>query len=71
VRQVEALIAACEDLDELEALEAALQKRTMAALDAVLSAARKAALAKADAEAAAAESEAAAGVGGATAEPAQ
>lgn len=36
VKQVEALVAACEDLDELERLEAALNKKTIAALDAVL-----------------------------------
>ena len=36
VRQVEAMVAASEDLDELERLEAALKKRTIAALDAVL-----------------------------------
>ena len=36
VREVEAMVAASEDLDELERLEAALKKRTIAALDAVL-----------------------------------
>ena len=36
VRQVEALVASSEDLDELERLESALKKRTIAALDAVL-----------------------------------
>ena len=36
VKQVEALVETCEDLDELDRLEAALQKRTIDALNAVL-----------------------------------
>lgn len=36
VKQVEALVESCEDLVELERLEAALKKRTIPALDAVL-----------------------------------
>ena len=36
VREVEALIADCEDLDQLERLDEALKARTIPALDAVL-----------------------------------
>jgi len=49
VAQVERLVAACEDLDELEALDAALQTRTIKALDEVLTATRKQVLARAEA----------------------
>jgi colicin import membrane protein len=51
VKQVEKLIETVEDLDELERLEAALKKRTLASLDEVLSAARKAEAEKQEAEA--------------------
>ena len=44
VQQVERLVEECEDLDELEKYEDALRKRTPAALDAVLKAARMAAI---------------------------
>jgi len=50
VKQVEALVAACEDLDELEKLEEALQKRTIASLEAVLKSHRMAAFEKLDAK---------------------
>ena len=36
VKRVEAMVDECDDIDELERLEAALNKRTLAALDAVL-----------------------------------
>ena len=49
VRQVENLIAAAEDLDELERLEAALKKRTIPALDEVLKEFRMARIAAAEA----------------------
>lgn len=44
VRQVERLVADCEELDQLEKLEDALKKGTVAALDAVLKEARMAAI---------------------------
>ena len=50
VKAVEALVDACEDIDELERLEAALKKRTDAALDAVLPKAPAAAPPAADEE---------------------
>jgi len=54
VKAVEALVAECEDLDELEKLEAALTKNSMEALDAVLKEARWKAIHAREAEEAAA-----------------
>eukprot|EP00325_Prymnesiales_sp_UTEX-LB-985_P023830 CAMPEP_0174719230 /NCGR_PEP_ID=MMETSP1094-20130205/30862_1 /TAXON_ID=156173 /ORGANISM="Chrysochromulina brevifilum, Strain UTEX LB 985" /LENGTH=194 /DNA_ID=CAMNT_0015919501 /DNA_START=56 /DNA_END=640 /DNA_ORIENTATION=- len=68
VAAVERLIAQCEDLDELEKLDAALQQRTMPALDAVLADARQAAIARAEAAREAASVEAAEATTGAPAD---
>ena len=48
VKRVEAMVDECDDIDELERLEAALNKRTLAALDAVLPKAAAAEVAEAE-----------------------